>query len=1210
MGISSRLARRLLVFVWAALLVGATGAKAEPVKTLVQDTLYRADGSAGVGNITIRWNGFSTSAGEAVAAGEMTVATDANGGISIPLIPNTGSNPSGTYYKVMIKLSDGTISEEQWVVPVATSATLAAIRAKVVPQAVAAQFVSLDYLNSALNKISTSMPVPQVNTDWNSTSGVSQILNKPALAAVASSGNYRDLSNTPVIPNLAAPGAIGSVTPGIINGAGYEVSGTPLASSNLSDSGTLVRNTSSYANPAWLASLDGGKISGALNNVSIGATAPNTINATNVTAQSVVTSQSPLVDIRAFGAVIDNATPIDTALQAAINSAVSTTGVVFLPCEAGCYLQNGSSISHPGNNNILFKIQGTLRLGSTFVTPDHTDWVCDGGGLSAPFQMNGPTCAITAPPVYGAMGTAVTTNNTAVTFTPTFAGGTVANMPVNSAITVAGTTTCTITSITRTTAALANVTATLSSSCRIPVGAGVTVAGVTDSSFNTTPEVTASDYPAQTLTWTQTGAASTSSGGTVTGFNEDSFESVRITAVSGSTVTATFAHTHSASDVWGMVALAPAYSTYQHHGFENINVGYNYGAGFWAEHLAFFSLKNMAFGEMFYMASVPVEMSNSWWWSIERSSLLPTMNYPCTNNCGQQGYPYGLRLTGMPASRGGVDGSGGSMSYVGDNSVIGRGIKIDTNGETEMEGGLKITNTVVEQPGANAVTIDPRYPYGVLPITFDNVFLQDNFMGFTPSWIGYTDPKEGMGEADIRGLSTVLTSSVANRYYGGRLKVDGVDYWQGLINLPVGRQMPPGTINDGSFIKTELDGIGASMSPSVIPFATQPVTTSPASWTCGGGCSVATGILAPDGTATAGEIDSGSAGNSSAQVNWLSTTTSAGDWILFGAWVRRGANNTLPSSQFGPITVHSYGATDVFDQGSNTAYGNAFQMQVSGDWWHPMVVASKLTSGTAVSHGIAMALYGGGGSGQGNQFWMPFMIYIPASAGISLDEVERIRQELLHGVVPPGMPAGGGVLAMNPAHKLYWGSDTNLYRGAAGVVQTDGTVNAANGYQVGGNPIKTTNLGDFSTATPTNNQVPVFNSATGKYTPGTVSGGGGTIAKLAPTTYTGTGGLSPTVVLYTTTGAVGQYRICGTQTVTVAGSAGYLGLDFSYTYAGHAFNNVYVFGQQNDTTQWAEMDGCKNFLADAGTPIYWGIGSTATGTSPTLAYGLTLEQLQ
>ena len=78
------------------------------------------------------------------------------------------------------------------------------------------------------------------------------------------------------------------------------------------------------------------------------------------------------------------------------------------------------------------------------------------------------------------------------------------------------------------------------------------------------------------------------------------------------------------------------------------------------------------------------------------------------------------------------------------------------------------------------------------------------------------------------------------------------------------------------------------------------------------------------------------------------------------------------------------------------------------------------------------------------------MIYIPASAGVSLDEAERIRQQLLHGVVPPGMPAGGGILAMNPAHKLYWGNDTDLYRGAAGVVQTDGALNAANGYECNG----------------------------------------------------------------------------------------------------------------------------------------------------------------
>jgi len=40
----------------------------------------------------------------------------------------------------------------------------------------------------------------QVNADWNSVSGASEILNKPSLAAVATSGDYNDLSNLPTIP--------------------------------------------------------------------------------------------------------------------------------------------------------------------------------------------------------------------------------------------------------------------------------------------------------------------------------------------------------------------------------------------------------------------------------------------------------------------------------------------------------------------------------------------------------------------------------------------------------------------------------------------------------------------------------------------------------------------------------------------------------------------------------------------------------------------------------------------------------------------------------------------------------------------------------------------------------------------------------------------------------------------------------------------------
>ena len=45
-----------------------------------------------------------------------------------------------------------------------------------------------------------TIPAAQVNSDWNSTSGVSEILNKPTLSTVATSGSYNDLTDTPTIP--------------------------------------------------------------------------------------------------------------------------------------------------------------------------------------------------------------------------------------------------------------------------------------------------------------------------------------------------------------------------------------------------------------------------------------------------------------------------------------------------------------------------------------------------------------------------------------------------------------------------------------------------------------------------------------------------------------------------------------------------------------------------------------------------------------------------------------------------------------------------------------------------------------------------------------------------------------------------------------------------------------------------------------------------
>jgi hypothetical protein len=58
-----------------------------------------------------------------------------------------------------------------------------------------------------------SIPSGQVNSDWNASSGLAQILNKPSLATVATSGSYNDLSNKPTIPTSVSQ--LTSITPDV-----------------------------------------------------------------------------------------------------------------------------------------------------------------------------------------------------------------------------------------------------------------------------------------------------------------------------------------------------------------------------------------------------------------------------------------------------------------------------------------------------------------------------------------------------------------------------------------------------------------------------------------------------------------------------------------------------------------------------------------------------------------------------------------------------------------------------------------------------------------------------------------------------------------------------------------------------------------------------------------------------------------------------------
>jgi hypothetical protein len=938
----------------------------------------------------------------------------------------------------------------------------------------------------------------------------------PGLAA--SSGDFcLQIDNSGYITNTGSPCGTGSGSGG---GSGTINSGSSGQIAYYTTSGTVIGGVSAV--PLASGGTGATSASTAIANLLPGVASDSNHGITvqgNAAAAQSITTVSPMLDIRAYGATIDGTTDIATPLQNAIAACpqpLTGTGgnscTVLLSCGGkGCYLgPSASSLAYSASGILQLKLQGNLALGTTLVLPDGTSLVGDGGGTNTEFQNKGPDASISGPDVSGTLGTAIAAANAPVTFTPSFTAGNIADLPVNSAITIAGLTSCTA-SVTRSTGAyLEQYVATCSAYTRIPPDSLVTVAGCSDSSFNVmgTP-VIASDYTAQTIGWQQPLGASpgTATGCTVTGFNDDSFETVRITAESGSTVTATFAHTHSANDQWGMVAIAPPWSTYGHHDIENIATTGCLGACFWAEHDADINLSNDGFQATEGMTSIPVEMDSSWWFTMNNDSLGGFADLwfgGCTSNCTQTSYPQSLRCTQLESTRNGAgDGACGAMSQVQDSTISG-GIKTDMNGVTSSTTNSltppALQNIIIEQPTINGITIDNRY---ASPGAFiaDNVFLQDASLALNGgAYVGYTDKTGSSGSgwvaggqggyADIRELSNLVTTTIVNSYYSGRFKASPTSN----MTLPIGRNVPVGVMDDGGVVKAELDGTDAGFGPSVIPFSTLSATTSPSIWTFASGSgTITTGVRAPDGTMNAGEIVATSAGNNPVTVGAVNQSTASGDRFIVGVWVRAGTNETTINSFWGgaPYYLQS-GGTDTFVgglAGGTVAASTSFGMTMRGDWWHPVIALFTIATGEATAHSINFNLEAPVISGQGNQFFQPFWIYIPASANIPLDEVERWRQQLMHGYVPSGLASSGGVLAMSPSHELYWGNDTNLYRGATGVVQTDGAINAVSGYKVNGAALGTANLADWTDSGAANGLVPMWNSTTNKWTPGAQSGG-------------------------------------------------------------------------------------------------------------------------
>lgn len=193
-----RWGRLIGVLLGLAMSVSAVSARAEVMRTHVDDTVYAADGSVAHGTVLISWPAFTTAGGQTVAKGSTSVTLTESGELSVMLAPNVGANPTNTYYTAVFHLSDGTVSREFWVIPVsANNVTLQSLRASVLPTSTAMQTVSKQYVDQAIAKalvdgVTDDPANPYVQKGGDTMTGPLLLSGDPTAAQQASTKNYVD----------------------------------------------------------------------------------------------------------------------------------------------------------------------------------------------------------------------------------------------------------------------------------------------------------------------------------------------------------------------------------------------------------------------------------------------------------------------------------------------------------------------------------------------------------------------------------------------------------------------------------------------------------------------------------------------------------------------------------------------------------------------------------------------------------------------------------------------------------------------------------------------------------------------------------------------------------------------------------------------------------------------------------------------------------
>ena len=329
-----------------------------------------------------------------------------------------------------------------------------------------------------------------------------------------------------------------------------------------------------------------------------------------------------------------------------------------------------------------------------------------------------------------------------------------------------------------------------------------------------------------------------------------------------------------------------------------------------------------------------------------------------------------------------------------------------------------------------------------------------------------------------------------------------------------------GTFDNGKQIEGEIRGEGAAMAPSVIPYATQNVPQS--GWT--GACTTGSAVPGPDGTLNAYPMTIGSGSNADV-VKSITITPATGDVVLFGGLV---FTPTLGYSAIASATGSSYlvsnGSSAHYSfnyQGTGYSSVNAYDAGIVNDWWHSAIGEAIVTASDGTS-GQTLSLQQSCDSTHPLDYFNPWLIYIPASAGISLAEINRWKTQLMHGYVTPNVSAGTYSVDPNLSATVPW----NITGNAATATTATTAASASTAAALASTPSQCSS-GQFATGVTSAGNA---NCATP----------GGTITSVTAGTGLNGGGSSGTVAVNCNTAAVGTPGCVQPDGSTITASGGVL----------------------------------------------------------------------